>query len=164
MIPLFEEKYDPRDEFFMKMALAEARQAFNEDEVPVGAVITCGGKILAKSHNMTEKLNDVTAHAEMLAITSAAENLGGKYLDKCTLYVTVEPCIMCAGALGWSQIGRVVYGASDPKRGFTKFCDGLISPLHPRTLVTQGVLADESSTLMTDFFRKKRWEKILKHG
>ena len=147
---------DPRDEYFMRMALLEAEEAARRDEVPVGAVITVGDRIIAKGHNLTETLNDVTAHAEMMAITSAANALGGKYLPECTLYVTVEPCPMCAGALGWSQIGRIVYGASDPKRGFTRFCDGRLTPLHPRTLVTAGVLAGEAAEIMTRFFRRKR--------
>ena len=147
---------DPRDEYFMRMALREAEEAARRDEVPVGAVITVGDKVIAKGHNLTETLNDVTAHAEMMAITSAANALGGKYLPECTLYVTVEPCPMCAGALGWSQIGRIVYGASDPKRGFTRFCNGRLTPLHPRTLVTAGVLADEAAEIMTNFFRRKR--------
>lgn len=146
---------DPRDEYFMELALAEAREAVREGEVPVGAVITDGERILAKTHNLTERLNDVTAHAEMMAITAAEEALGGKYLPQCTLYVTVEPCPMCAGALGWSRIGRIVYGASDPKRGFTEFCSHR-SPLHPRTIVTPGVMAEECGEEMTDFFKKQR--------
>lgn len=147
---------DPRDEYFMRIALREAEEAAHQDEVPIGAVITIGDRIVAKGHNLTETLNDVTAHAEMMAITSAANALGGKYLPQCTLYVTVEPCPMCAGALGWSQIGRIVYGASDPKRGFTRFCDGRLTPLHPRTLVTRGVLANEAAEIMSSFFKKKR--------
>lgn len=147
---------DPRDEYFMRVALREAEEAARLDEVPVGAVITIGDRIIAKGHNLTETLNDVTAHAEMMAITAAANALGGKYLPQCTLYVTVEPCPMCAGALGWSQIGRIVYGASDPKRGFSRFCTESLSPLHPRTIVTAGVLAEEASEIMTRFFRKKR--------
>lgn len=148
-----------RDEYYMAIALQEAREAALSDEVPVGAVITVGDRIIAKGHNLTETLNDVTAHAEMMAITAAAESLGGKYLPQCTLYVTVEPCPMCAGALGWSQIGRIVYGASDPKRGFTRFCKEGLSPLHPKTIVTTGVLAEESSVMMSDFFRAKRRRK-----
>ncbi|MDE5673808.1 MAG: nucleoside deaminase [Muribaculaceae bacterium] len=150
---------DPRDEYYMRQALLEAEEAARRDEVPVGAVITVGGRIIARSHNLTETLNDVTAHAEMMAITAAADALGGKYLPQCTLYVTVEPCPMCAGALGWSQIGRIVYGASDAKRGFTRFCTGGITPLHPSTSVTAGVLAEESARLMSDFFKKKRKRK-----
>lgn len=144
------------DEIFMLRALEEAREAFRQDEVPVGAVIVCGGRIVGRGHNMTETLNDVTAHAEMIALTAAADTLGGKYLPQCTLYVTVEPCPMCAGALGWSQIGRIVYGASDPKRGFTRFCTGGLTPLHPKTMVTSGVLEEECGSLMTGFFRRKR--------
>ena len=139
----------------MALALSEAAMAADEGEVPVGAVITDGERIIGKAHNMTERLNDVTAHAEMLAITAAADALGGKYLPQCTLYVTLEPCIMCAGAIGWSQLGRVVYGASDPKKGFTKFCKDH-SPLHPKTIVTSGVLAEDCANLITDFFRQKR--------
>ncbi len=140
----------------MEMALNEARQAAHEDEVPIGAVIVAGDRILARTHNLTETLNDVTAHAEMLAITAAADALGGKYLPQCTLYVTVEPCPMCAGALGWSQIGRIVYGASDPKRGFLRFASDGRGPLHPRTILTSGVLADEAASLLRSFFRHKR--------
>lgn len=147
---------DPRDEFYMSLALRQAEEAFDADEVPVGAVVVCNGKIIGTGYNQTETLNDVTAHAEMLAVTAAENNLGGKYLPQCTLYVTVEPCIMCAGALGWSQIGRIVYGAPDPKRGFTKFCSEGISPLHPKTIVTKGVMEEEASQLMKDFFKKKR--------
>lgn len=147
---------DLRDEHFMRMALNEAKEAYRKDEIPVGAVIVVGDKILAKSHNLTETLNDVTAHAEMMAITAAANALGGKYLPQCTLYVTVEPCPMCAGALAWSQIGRIVYGASDTKRGFSRFTSSPISFLHPKTLLSGGVLADECSALMSSFFKKKR--------
>ena len=147
---------DPRDVYFMEMALREAQLAFQEDEVPVGAVIECGGRVIARAHNLTQTLHDVTAHAEMMAITSAAEALGGKYLSQCTLYVSVEPCIMCAGALGWSQIGRIVYGARDPKRGFSKFCAPGLSPLHPKTLVSRGVLEYEAAELMKNFFAIKR--------
>ena len=137
----------------MRDALREAEIARSEDEVPIGAVIVCKGRIIAKGHNMTERLNDPTAHAEMIAITAATEALGGKYLNECTLYVTVEPCPMCAGALAWSQIGKVVYGASDPKRGFSKFSPSL---MHPKTEVVSGVLAKECSTIVTDFFKNKR--------
>lgn len=152
--------HDPRDEFFMRLALLEAEEAAHEGEVPVGAVIVVNDRIIARAHNLTETLNDVTAHAEMLALTAAADALGGKYLPQCTLYVTVEPCPMCAGALGWSQIGRIVYGASDPKRGFTRFCREGLSPLHPKTVVTVGLLADEASALMSDFFRSKRKKRV----
>lgn len=144
------------DEYYMALALDEARQAAHEEEVPIGAVIVAGDRILARTHNLTETLNDVTAHAEMLAITAAADALGGKYLPQCTLYVTVEPCPMCAGALGWSQIGRIVYGAPDPKRGFLRFAPDGRGPLHPRTLLASGVLADEAATLLRSFFRRKR--------
>ena len=141
------------NEKYMKDALREAMQAGAEDEVPIGAVIVSRGRIIAKGHNMTERLNDPTAHAEMIAITAATEAMGGKYLNDCALYVTVEPCPMCAGALAWSQIGKVVYGASDPKRGFSQFSPSL---MHPKTEVTSGVLADECGNLVTDFFRNKR--------
>jgi tRNA(adenine34) deaminase len=141
------------DEHYMKLALAEARKALERDEVPVGAVIVCNGRIIARGHNLTETLTDVTAHAEMQAITAAAGFLGGKYLKDCTLYVTVEPCIMCAGALGWSQISRVVVGTTDEKRGFQRFAP---DALHPKTELLTGVLEDECSQLMKDFFRKKR--------
>jgi len=147
---------DSIDELYMRMALDEAREAARNDEVPVGAVIVAGNKVIARAHNLTETLNDVTAHAEMMAITSAANALGGKYLTQCTLYVTVEPCPMCAGALGWSQIGRVVYGAPDPKRGYSRFKTAERTLFHPKTAVTSGILADEASRLMTDFFRRKR--------
>ena len=140
-------------EKYMKEALREAAYAAAEDEVPIGAIIVCRGKIIGKGHNMTEKLNDPTAHAEMIAITAATEAMGSKYLNDCTLYVTVEPCPMCAGALAWSQIGRVVYGASDPKRGFSLFSPSL---MHPKTEVVSGVLADECGRMVTDFFLAKR--------
>ena len=137
----------------MRDALREAQVAAAEDEVPIGAVIVCRGRIIGKGHNMTERLNDPTAHAEMIAITAATEAMGGKYLNDCTLYVTVEPCPMCAGALAWSQIGRVVYGASDPKRGFSMFSPSL---MHPKTEVASGILAEDCSSLVTEFFRNKR--------
>jgi tRNA(adenine34) deaminase len=141
------------DTYFMKQALSEAKQAFEKDEVPIGAVVVCNNRIIARAHNLTETLNDVTAHAEMQAITAAANVLGGKYLDECTLYVTIEPCPMCAGALGWAQLQRIVYGAADPKRGYTKFSTKV---LHPKTEVNNGVLADECGELMKVFFEKKR--------
>ena len=141
------------DNFYMKQALAEANAAYKQGEIPIGAVVVCRDKIIAKSHNLTELLHDVTAHAEMQAITSAAEHLGGKYLNDCTLYVTVEPCVMCAGALGWSQISRIVYGAPDEKRGFQRFAP---QALHPRTEVTSGVMADECIELIQRFFKEKR--------
>lgn len=141
------------DEYYMRKALAEAEEALREGEIPVGAVVVSRGMIIAKTHNMTERLVDVTAHAEMLALTAAERWLGGKYLSGCTLYVTVEPCVMCAGALSWSQIERVVYGASDEKRGYTVYAP---DALHAKTQVTAGVLADECSGLMKDFFKGKR--------
>lgn len=137
----------------MRLAIAEAQRAADGDEVPVGAVVVCRGCVIARAHNLTETLTDPTAHAEMQAVTAAANHLGGKYLDECTLYVTVEPCPMCAGALGWAHMGRLVYGAADPKRGYTLFSP---SPLHPRTKVTAGVLAAECAAMMRDFFRGKR--------
>ena len=141
------------DQEYMQKALIEAKQAFEEGEVPVGAVIVCRDRIIARAHNLTERLTDVTAHAEMQAITAAANALGGKYLTDCTLYVTVEPCVMCAGALAWAQLSRIVYGASDPKRGFSVFAP---NALHLRTEVTKGVLAEECANLMKDFFQRKR--------
>lgn len=138
---------------YMRLALAEAEKAGEEGEIPIGAVVVCQGHILASTHNLTETLHDVTAHAEMQAITAASDALGGKYLQQCTLYVTVEPCIMCAGALGWSQIGRVVYGASDEKRGFSVFAP---KALHPKTQVEAGVMEEECRELMQQFFRQKR--------
>lgn len=135
------------------MALAQAGEAASEDEVPIGAVIVCRGRIIGKGHNMTERLKDPTAHAEMIALTSATQAMGGKYLNDCTLYVTVEPCPMCAAALCWAQIGRIVYGAADPKRGYSLFTPSL---LHPKTEVTSGVLGDECSTIVTDYFKSKR--------
>lgn len=141
------------DERFMKEALAEARKALAEGEVPIGAVIVADGVIIGRGHNLTETLHDVTAHAEMQAITAASEYLDGKYLTQCSLYVTVEPCVMCAGAISWSQMGRLVYGASDQKRGYTMFAP---NALHPKTQVVSGVLADEASEMMKDFFKNKR--------
>lgn len=141
------------DEDYMRKALAEAEQAAKEDEVPIGAVVVCRGRIIARTHNLTETLHDVTAHAEMQAITAAANALGGKYLQDCTMYVTVEPCPMCAGALGWSQIARIVYGAPDEKRGYRLYAP---KALHPKTEVTNGVLAGECQELMQDFFKRKR--------
>lgn len=144
---------EKKDEEFMRKALAEAQAAFDEDEIPVGAVIVCQGRIISRAHNLTEMLHDVTAHAEMQAITAGANMLGGKYLKDCTLYVTVEPCTMCAGAIGWTQISRVVYGAGDEKRGYTKYAP---EALHPKTTVTSGVLEDECRALMINFFERKR--------
>ena len=142
-----------QDEIFMQEALKEASAAFEEDEVPVGAVIACNGRIIARGHNMTERLKDPTAHAEMIAITAATQALGGKYLENCTLYVTVEPCPMCAAALNWARISRIVYGCSDPKRGFSLFSPYL---LHPRTEVSEGIRAGECGSLVSSFFRDKR--------
>ena len=139
------------DEKFMREALREAAEA--EDEIPIGAVIVFAGRVIAKGHNMTERLHDPTAHAEMIAITAATEAMGGKYLNDCTLYVTVEPCPMCAAASAWAQVGRIVYGASDPKRGYSLFTPSL---LHPKTEVVSGVLAEECGGMVTKFFRNKR--------
>ena len=141
------------DVYYMKRALAEAEQAFAEGEIPVGALVVCRNQIISRAHNLTETLNDVTAHAEMQAITAAANSLGGKYLTDCTLYVTIEPCTMCAGALGWSQIDRIVYGASDEKRGFLKFAP---AALHPKTEILGGILQTECSDIMKRFFEQKR--------
>ena len=141
------------DEYFMKMAFQEAELAFEKGEVPVGAVVVSRGKIIARAHNLTEQLNDVTAHAEMQAITAAANHLGGKYLDKCTLYVTLEPCGMCAGALYWSQIEKVVFGASDQKRGFHSINQHMI---HPKTEILSGIMASECSEIIQRFFQMRR--------
>jgi len=141
------------DEYYMKRAFAEAELAFAEGEIPVGALVVCRNQIIARSHNLTETLNDVTAHAEMQAITAAANTLGGKYLTGCTLYVTLEPCTMCAGALGWAQIDRIVYGASDEKRGFMKFAP---AALHPKTQIIGGILQTECADIMKRFFEQKR--------
>ena len=141
------------DEYFMRQALREAEQAFKADEVPVGAVVVCDDRIVGRAHNLTERLNDVTAHAEIQAITAAAEHLGGKYLRDCTLYVTVEPCVMCGGALAWAQIGKIVFGAFDEKAGYRRFGNRL---LHPKTQVIGGVLEAECADLMVAFFKRKR--------
>lgn len=141
------------DKRYMQLALAQASEAASEDEVPIGAVIVCRGRIIGKGHNMTERLKDPTAHAEMIALTSATQAMGGKYLNDCILYVTVEPCPMCAAALCWAKIGRIVYGAADPKRGYSLFTPSL---LHPKTEVTSGVLGDECSKIVTDYFKSKR--------
>ena len=138
---------------YMRQAYGEALEAYEEGEIPGGAVVVCDGQVIASAHNETERLCDVTAHAEMLALTAAANELGGKYLNECTLYVTLEPCIMCAGATGWAQVKRLVYGASDEKRGYTVFAP---SPLHPKTEVTTGVMKEECEELMKKFFREKR--------
>ena len=142
-----------KDEMYMKAALAEAHKALDKDEVPIGAVVVCRDQIIGRGHNLTETLHDVTAHAEMQAITAAEEYLNGKYLDTCTLYVTVEPCVMCAGAIAWSQIGKLVFGTRDEKRGYQKYAP---QALHPKTEVVNGILAEEASQLMKDFFKKKR--------
>ena len=141
------------DKYYMKQALVEAQKAYDKGEVPVGAVVVCQGRIIARSYNLTEMLTDVTAHAEMQAITAAAATLGGKYLNDCALYVTVEPCVMCAGAIGWSQLGKLVYGASDPKRGYMLYAP---EALHPKTTGVKGVLAEECGQIMKKFFLEKR--------
>lgn len=141
------------DERMMREALREAKASGEEKEIPIGAVITCRGRIIARGHNMTERLHDPTAHAEMIALTAATEALGGKYLNDCTLYVTVEPCPMCAAALNWAQVGRIVYGAPDPRRGYSLFSPSL---LHPKTEIRNGVLSEDCSALVTDFFKSKR--------
>lgn len=141
------------DIYYMRQALSEAKKACEKGEVPIGAVIVCKDRIIARAHNLTEMLTDVTAHAEMQAITAAAATLGGKYLNECTLYVTVEPCTMCAGAIGWAQLGRLVYGAGDEKKGFRKFAS---QALHPKTIVTEGVLAGDCAELIKLFFKGKR--------
>ena len=140
------------DIYYMQQALKEARYAFDEGEIPIGAVVVCNDSIIARAHNLTERLKDVTAHAEIMAITSAANYLGGKYLTDCTLYVTLEPCVMCAGALSWAQIGRIVFGAADEKRGFSRI-DGI---LHPKTDVGGGVMSGECKELIQNFFAAKR--------
>lgn len=143
----------PDDTYYMKQALMEAEKAAEQGEVPVGAVVVCRDRIIARAHNLTETLNDVTAHAEMQAITAAANYLGGKYLSDCTLYVTVEPCVMCAGAIAWSQMGKLVFGTSDEKRGYQRYAP---QALHPKTVVSQGVMADECAALMKVFFKNRR--------
>ncbi len=148
------EQQQQKDEKFMRMALDEARCAFDADEVPIGAVVVCGNRVVGRGHNMTEAFNDVTAHAEMQALTAAVNTLGGKYLPECTLYVTVEPCLMCAGAIGWSQVSRIVYGAGDSKRGYTTFTHR--SPFHAKATVVAGVLEEECASLMKTFFARKR--------
>lgn len=141
------------DQHYMMQALAEARKAADRDEVPVGAVVVCKDRIIARAHNLTETLTDVTAHAEMQAITAASSALGGKYLNECTLYVTVEPCVMCAGAIAWAQMGRLVFGAADEKRGYQRYAP---QALHPKTVVVKGLIADECAALMKEFFQRKR--------
>ena len=147
------EEQQKKDEQFMRKAIAEAQQALAEGEIPIGAIVVCQDHVIARAHNLTETLHDVTAHAEMQAITSAANELGGKYLKDCTLYVTVEPCVMCAGALGWSQLSRVVYGAADEKRGYQLYAP---RALHPKTTIKGGILEEECRQLMQDFFKNKR--------
>lgn len=147
------EEQQKKDEFYMQRALDEARKAFDEGEIPVGAVVVCKDRIIARGHNLTETLTDVTAHAEMQVITAAANALGGKYLTDCTLYVTVEPCVMCAGAIGWAQIRRIVYGCEDEKRGFHLFAP---QALHPKATVLSGVLEEDCRKLMQEFFQRKR--------
>ena len=142
-----------KDEQYMRRALQEAQQAYDEGEIPIGAVVVCQDRIIARAHNLTETLHDVTAHAELQAITAAANELGGKYLTDCTIYVTVEPCVMCAGALGWAQVPRVVYGCRDEKRGYLTFAP---QALHPKAQVTGGILEDDCRQLMQQFFRQKR--------
>jgi tRNA(adenine34) deaminase len=141
------------DEFFMNEALKEARQAIKEDEIPIGAVVVCKGQIIGRGHNLTERLNDVSAHAEMQALTAAANSIGGKYLPECTLYVTMEPCVMCAGASYWFQVGRIVFGAYDAQRGFGRLNQSIT---HPKTLITGGIRENECSQLVKDFFKSKR--------
>ena len=138
---------------YMAEALKEAANAAAEDEVPIGAVVVCNGRIVGRGHNMTERLKDPSAHAELIAITAATEALGGKYLDSCSLYVTVEPCPMCAGAMNWAQLGELVYGASDPKRGYNRFTPSL---LHPKTKVVAGIMDQECGGMVSDFFKNKR--------
>ena len=142
------------NEYFMREALKEGQKAFDAEEIPVGAIVVCNNRIIARAHNLTERLNDVTAHAEMQVITAAANYLGGKYLDECTLYVTLEPCVMCAGAIGWSQLGKLVYGATDTKRGYNLLNEKRV--LHPKTKIQSGILQDECANLMRTFFLKKR--------
>lgn len=146
----------PSDEQFMKQALIEAEKALDAGEVPVGAVIVCKGRVIGRGHNLTERLHDFTAHAEMQAFTAASEYLGGKYLDDCTLYVTLEPCVMCAGAAAWTRVARIVYGASDEKRGYRRLEHHGELITHPRTFVHSGIMAEECSELLKEFFRKKR--------
>ena len=141
------------DKYYMKQALAEARKAFERGEVPVGAAVVCQNRVIARSHNLTETLNDVTAHAEMQAITAASDYLGGKYLTNCTLYVTVEPCVMCAGAIAWAQMGKLVYGAGDEKKGYSRLAP---TALHPKTVVEKGVMEEECASIMKEFFKQRR--------
>ncbi len=151
--------FDINDEYFMNKAIAEAEIAGESGEIPIGAVVVCDGVIIGKGHNQTERLSDVTAHAEMLAISAAAVSIGGKYLDGCTLYVTVEPCPMCAGAIGWSRVSSVVIGAPDEKRGYSTILMPGRSPFHPKTKIVEGVLADRCRAIMKEFFSRKRLKK-----
>lgn len=141
------------DQYFMREALKEAQKAFDAGEVPVGAVVVCDGRIIARAHNLTERLTDVTAHAEMQAVTAAANHLGGKYLDQCVMYVTLEPCVMCAGAIAWAQLGKLVYGADDEKRGYSQYSSNI---LHPKTKVHKGLESEASVKLLQSFFHRKR--------
>ena len=150
---MIEQEQQKKDEFYMQRALDEARLAYKAGEIPIGAVVVCKDRVISRAHNLTETLCDVTAHAEMQAITSAANTLGGKYLTDCTLYVTVEPCTMCAGAIGWAQIHRIVYGAADEKRGFHEYAP---KAMHPKATITTGVLEEECRQLMQEFFRSRR--------
>ncbi len=150
---MISEEQQKKDERYMRMALDEAHLAYEADEIPIGAVVVCKDRVISRAHNLTETLCDVTAHAEMQAITSAANTLGGKYLTDCTLYVTVEPCTMCAGAIGWAQIPRIVYGATDEKRGFHEYAP---KAMHPKATITTGVLEEECRQLMQEFFRSRR--------
>ena len=141
------------DKYYMKQALAEARKAFERGEVPVGSVVVCQNRVIARSHNLTETLNDVTAHAEMQAITAASDYLGGKYLTNCALYVTVEPCVMCAGAIAWAQMGKLIYGAGDEKKGYSRLAP---TALHPKTVVEKGLMEEECASIMKEFFKQRR--------
>jgi tRNA(adenine34) deaminase len=147
---------EPTNEYFMREALKEAYKAFDTDEVPIGAIIVCGDRIIARAHNLTERLTDVTAHAEMQAFTAASNYLGGKFLDECTLFITLEPCVMCAGASYWTRIGKIIYGARDEKKGFLSAFPGAKQILHPKTKLDGGLLEEECAILLKKFFRKKR--------
>lgn len=153
---ILKETQQEQDNRYMEEALSEARKAFDEGEIPVGAVVVCNGAIVARAHNQTERLNDATAHAEMLALTAAQIHFGGKALPECTLYVTLEPCPMCGGAIGWTRPKRIVWGADDPKRGFESYCRPVKSPLHPKTSVTRGVLSEQCAEIIRVFFRGRR--------
>ena len=150
---MINEEQQKKDERYMRMALDEAQIAYEADEIPIGAIIVCKDRVISRAHNLTETLCDVTAHAEMQAITAAANTLGGKYLTDCTLYVTVEPCVMCAGAIGWAQVSRIVYGCTDDKRGYHEYAP---HAMHPKATITGGVLEEECRQLMQDFFKAKR--------